>query len=54
MLKVSGYANVRDDLGYHVEITGIPDAATKSISVKSVKRIGEYQGPSCARPKKVN
>ena len=54
MVKVAGYANVRDDLGYHLEITGIPDSATKTISVKSVKRIGEYQGPSCARPKKVN
>jgi hypothetical protein len=52
MLKVTGYANVRDDLGYHVEITGVANPETKSFSVQSVKRIGEYQGPSCARPKK--
>jgi hypothetical protein len=52
MLIVTGYEKVRDDVGYHVEITGVPDTAAKSISVESVKRIGEYQGPSCARPKK--
>jgi hypothetical protein len=52
MLLVSGYENVKNDIGYHLEVTGIPDAAAKSISVQSVKRIGDYQGPSCARPKK--
>lgn len=51
MLKVIGYEKVKDDLGYHVEITGVPDAAAKSISVQSVKRIGEYQGAACARPR---
>lgn len=52
MLIVTGYQKSADDLGYRVEITGVPDAAAKSISVQTVKRIGEYQGPSCARPKK--
>jgi hypothetical protein len=52
MLIVTGYAKAADDLGYHVEITGVPDPAAKTISVQTVKRIGEYQGPSCARPKK--
>lgn len=52
MLIVTGYQKAADDLGYHVEITGVPDLAAKSISVQTVKRIGEYQGPSCARPKK--
>jgi hypothetical protein len=52
MLKVTGYAGIKDNIGYHLEITGALDAAAKSISVESVKRIGEYQGPSCARPKK--
>jgi hypothetical protein len=52
MLLVSGYENVKNDIGYHLEVTGIPDAAAKSILVQSVKRIGDYQGPSCARPKK--
>ena len=53
MLIVTGYQKAADDLGYHVEShAAIPDAAAKSISVQTVKRIGEYQGPSCARPKK--
>ena len=54
MLKVTGYEKAKDDLGYRVEITGVPDPAAKSISVQSVKRIGEYQGAACARTKKVN
>jgi hypothetical protein len=52
MLIVTGYAKAKDDVGYHVEITGVRDADTKSFSVQTVKRIGEYQGPACARPKK--
>jgi hypothetical protein len=50
MLIVTGYQKAKDDVGYHVEITGVPDAAAKSISVKTVKRIGEYEGAACARP----
>ena len=52
MLKVVGYEKVRDDVGYHIEITGARDGEAKSISIKSVKRIGDYQGPACQRPKK--
>jgi len=52
MLIVSGYQKAADDVGYHIEITGVRDAEAKSISIETVKRIGEYQGPSCARPKK--
>jgi|SRR5580700_4560728 hypothetical protein len=52
MLTVKGYARVKDDLGYHLEITGLPEPASNSIIIQTVKRIGEYQGPSCARPKK--
>lgn len=51
MLIVTGYGKARDDIGYHLEITGVPDLEAKSIAVQSVKRIGEYQGPSCARGK---
>jgi hypothetical protein len=50
MLIVTGYQKARDDLGYHIEITGVAEG--KSIQVESVKRIGEYQGAACARPKK--
>lgn len=52
MIKVAGYAAVKDNIGYRLEITGALDAVAKTISIESVKRIGEYQGPSCARPKK--
>jgi hypothetical protein len=52
MLKVSGDATVKDDIGDHLEITGVRDGEAKTIAVTPVKRIGEYQGPSCARPKK--
>jgi hypothetical protein len=48
MLFVTGYKNVQEDVGYHIEITGVRDG--KNIAVQSVKRIGEYQGPACARP----
>jgi hypothetical protein len=51
MLLVSGYDKAKDDVGYHIEITGVPDASAHSFQVQTVKRIGEYQGPSCARPK---
>jgi hypothetical protein len=50
MLKVTGYQKVKDEVGYHIEITGVPDRAAKSILVLSVKRIGEYEGPACQRP----
>jgi hypothetical protein len=52
MLIVTGYEKAKDDVGYHLEIIGVPDLAAKSIAVQSVKRIGEYQGAACARPKK--
>jgi hypothetical protein len=54
MLYMKDYpvASATQHLGYHIEITGIADADAKTISVASVKRIGEYQGPVCARPKK--
>jgi hypothetical protein len=54
MLYVKDYpgASATEHLGYHIEITGIADVAAKTISVARVKRIGEYQGPACALPKK--
>ena len=51
LLRVNGYANVRKDLGYHIELTGQFHAASKTISVQQVKRIGGYVGPACARPR---
>lgn len=51
MLIVAGYEKAGGDLGYHLEITGDLDPEAKTISVQTVKRIGDYQGPSCARPR---
>ena len=49
-LKVRKYATVTEDLGYHVEVTGTVDAAAKTITIDSVKRLA-YEGASCARPR---
>lgn len=51
ILKVKGYAAVKDDLGYHVELTGTLDEASKTLTIQSVKRL-EYTGAQCARPRK--
>jgi hypothetical protein len=51
LFTVKDYGGVKDDLGYHLEITGVVDEAAKTVSVKSVKRL-EYIGASCARPQK--
>jgi hypothetical protein len=47
--KVRKYAAVQD-LGYHVEVTAVVDAAAKTITIESVKRLS-YEGASCARPR---
>lgn len=49
-LKVKNYTTLTEDLGYHVEVTGVVDAAAKTISVESVKRLA-YEGASCERPR---
>ena len=50
LLKVRNYASVTDDLGYHVEVTGEVDEASKSISIAGVKKL-EYEGAACSRPR---
>jgi hypothetical protein len=50
--KVKDYASVVNDLGYRLELTGKLDETDKTISVQTVKRISEYQGAACARPRK--
>src|SRR2546423_407549 len=42
-LKVRNYAAVKDDLGFHVEVTGVVDAKAKTISIESVKQLS-YEG----------
>lgn len=48
--KVKKYAAATEELGYHVEVTGEVDAAGKTITIESVKRLA-YEGASCARPR---
>lgn len=50
-LKVRKYTGASEDLGYHLEVTGVIDAAAKTITIESVKRLS-YEGASCARPRK--
>ena len=52
IFRVKDYSAVVENLGYKLEISGRVDGTAKTISVQTVKRISEYQGPSCARPKK--
>jgi hypothetical protein len=51
LLRVKNHPGLKDDLGYHVEVTGELDAASKTITVESVIRDGG-PGVSCARPVK--
>jgi hypothetical protein len=51
ILKVTDYAGVKENLGFHVEITGTLDPASKTVSVKSVKQLS-WDGASCSRPRK--
>jgi len=51
MYELTGYESAKDDVGYHLELTGVVDPAGKSIAVVSVKRL-EYVGALCALPKK--
>jgi hypothetical protein len=50
-LRVRNYASAADDLGYHVEVTGVVDQAAKTITIESVKKLS-YEGASCARSRK--
>lgn len=51
LFKVSDYPKAKDDLGWHLELSGVLDEDTKTLSVQSVKRL-EYQGAMCGRPTK--
>jgi len=49
LLKVKNYSSVTEDLGYHLEVTGQIDPASKTITIETVKRLGDA-GASCSRP----
>ena len=41
MYDVKDHPSLNDDVGYYLELTGVVDEAAKTISVRSVKRIGD-------------
>ena len=50
LLKVRNHTSVKEDLGYHIEVPGKVDPASKTISIETVRRL-EYEGASCSRPR---
>jgi hypothetical protein len=50
LLKVRGYTSVKEDLGYHLEVSGHIDPVSKTLSIETVKRLA-YEGASCSRPR---
>jgi hypothetical protein len=50
LLKVRNHPGLKDDLGYHLEVTGELDRASGTIAVETVKRLA-YEGAACARPR---
>ena len=51
VFEVKNYPTVKDDVGYHIELTGTIDEVAKVITVESVKRL-ELVASQCALPKK--
>jgi hypothetical protein len=51
LYELKDYPTFNDDVGYHLELTGVVDAETKTITVRSVKRVREVVNV-CALPKK--
>jgi hypothetical protein len=51
MYDVRDHPSVKDDVGYYLELTGVVDEKAKTISVKSVKRLGDVV-QMCGRPAK--
>jgi len=49
--EVRDHASVKEDVGYYLELTGVVDEKAKTISVQSVKRLGDVI-QMCARPPK--
>ena len=51
MYQVKNHPTVAEDVGYHVEVTGIVDEAAQTIAVRSVKRLSQVV-QTCALPKR--
>ena len=48
---LKNYPTLREDVGYHLELTGVLDEREKTIAVRSVKRLDAIVNV-CALPKK--
>jgi hypothetical protein len=51
LYELRDYPTLREDVGYHLELTGVVDEKAKTISVRNVKRLAEIVNV-CALPKK--
>jgi hypothetical protein len=51
MYQVKDYPTVKNDVGYYLEVKGVLDANARTISVRSVKHLGDVV-QMCARPPK--
>lgn len=51
MFVVKDHPTLKEDVGYHVELTGVVDEEAKTVSVRSVKRLSEVTNV-CGVPKK--
>jgi hypothetical protein len=52
MFVVKDHPGVKEDVGYHVELTGVVDEDAKTVSVTSVKRLSEVTNMCGVPPKK--
>jgi hypothetical protein len=51
MYDVKDYPTVKDDVGFYLEVTGVRDESARTISVQSVKRLGDVV-QMCGLPRK--
>ena len=52
MYTVKDHPKVREDVGYYLELTGVVDGKAKTISVRSVKHLGDVVQMCGRRPSK--
>lgn len=52
MYDVKDHPSVKDDVGFYLELTGVIDENAKTISVASVKRLGDVIQMCGRKPKK--
>jgi hypothetical protein len=51
MYRVTDHASISEDVGYYLALTGVVDEKAKTISVRSVKRLGDVIQMCGRRPK---